>query len=52
MCYGGDSFVFVDPAALVAARAGYRVILTEETDWVGGQATDIDIHRVSGVLPR
>src|SRR6516164_203998 len=24
-------------AALVAARAGCRVILTEETDWIGGQ---------------
>jgi uncharacterized protein (DUF1501 family) len=26
-------------AALAAADAGYRVILTEETDWVGGQLT-------------
>lgn len=26
-------------AALAAARAGLRVILTEETDWVGGQLT-------------
>ena len=26
-------------AALAAARAGCRVILTEETDWVGGQLT-------------
>jgi hypothetical protein len=26
-------------AALAAARAGARVILTEETDWVGGQLT-------------
>ena len=26
-------------AALAAARAGYRVILTEETDWIGGQLT-------------
>jgi hypothetical protein len=26
-------------AALAAARAGLRVILTEETDWVGGQVT-------------
>ncbi len=26
-------------AALAAARAGRRVILTEETDWVGGQLT-------------
>jgi hypothetical protein len=26
-------------AALAAARAGYRVLLTEETDWIGGQIT-------------
>lgn len=26
-------------AALAACRAGLRVILTEETDWIGGQAT-------------
>ena len=26
-------------AALAAARAGLRVILTEETDWIGGQLT-------------
>jgi len=26
-------------AALSAARMGYRVILTEETDWIGGQLT-------------
>ena len=26
-------------AALAVARAGYRVILTEETDWIGGQLT-------------
>lgn len=26
-------------AALAAAQAGWRVILTEETDWVGGQLT-------------
>jgi NADPH-dependent 2,4-dienoyl-CoA reductase/sulfur reductase-like enzyme len=26
-------------AALAAARSGSRVILTEETDWVGGQLT-------------
>jgi hypothetical protein len=26
-------------AALAAARAGLRVILTEETDWIGGQVT-------------
>jgi hypothetical protein len=26
-------------AALAAARAGLRVVLTEETDWVGGQLT-------------
>jgi NADPH-dependent 2,4-dienoyl-CoA reductase/sulfur reductase-like enzyme len=26
-------------AALAAARNGMRVILTEETDWVGGQLT-------------
>jgi hypothetical protein len=26
-------------AALAAARAGHRVILTEETDWIGGQLT-------------
>jgi len=26
-------------AALAAARSGYRVILTEETDWIGGQLT-------------
>ena len=26
-------------AALAAARAGRRVLLTEETDWVGGQLT-------------
>jgi hypothetical protein len=26
-------------AALAAARAGVRVILTEETDWIGGQLT-------------
>jgi hypothetical protein len=26
-------------AALAAARAGHRVVLTEETDWVGGQLT-------------
>src|SRR5437764_9102578 len=26
-------------AALAAARAGARVILTEETDWIGGQLT-------------
>src|SRR5690349_14796588 len=26
-------------AALAAARAGLRVILSEETDWVGGQLT-------------
>src|SRR5262245_26949683 len=26
-------------AALAAARAGRRVILTEETDWIGGQLT-------------
>ena len=26
-------------AALAAARAGMRVILTEETDWIGGQLT-------------
>jgi len=26
-------------AAIAAARTGYRVILTEETDWIGGQLT-------------
>ena len=26
-------------AALAAAKAGYNVILTEETDWIGGQLT-------------
>jgi NADPH-dependent 2,4-dienoyl-CoA reductase/sulfur reductase-like enzyme len=26
-------------AALAAARAGHRVVLTEETDWIGGQLT-------------
>ena len=26
-------------AALAAARSGSRVILTEETDWIGGQLT-------------
>src|SRR6185312_6957472 len=26
-------------AALAAARNGYRVALTEETDWIGGQLT-------------
>src|SRR5262245_29234222 len=26
-------------AALAAARSGWRVILTEETDWIGGQLT-------------
>jgi hypothetical protein len=26
-------------AALAAAQAGYRVLLTEETDWIGGQLT-------------
>jgi NADPH-dependent 2,4-dienoyl-CoA reductase/sulfur reductase-like enzyme len=26
-------------AALAAAGAGHRVILTEETDWIGGQFT-------------
>jgi hypothetical protein len=26
-------------AALAVARAGYRVLLTEETDWLGGQLT-------------
>src|SRR3954451_12480895 len=26
-------------AALAAARAGRRVILSEETDWIGGQLT-------------
>src|SRR5688500_20294040 len=26
-------------AALAAARAGRRVIMTEETDWIGGQLT-------------
>ena len=26
-------------AALAAARAGYRVIMTEETNWIGGQLT-------------
>src|SRR5436305_476854 len=26
-------------AALAAARAGQQVILTEETDWIGGQLT-------------
>lgn len=26
-------------AALAACRAGLRVVLTEETDWIGGQAT-------------
>lgn len=26
-------------AALAAARAGWRVVLTEETDWLGGQLT-------------
>ena len=26
-------------AALAAARAGYHVIMTEETDWIGGQLT-------------
>ncbi|HEV7980912.1 FAD-dependent oxidoreductase [Amycolatopsis sp.] len=26
-------------AALAAARAGHRVVLTEETDWIGGQST-------------
>ena len=26
-------------AALAAARAGYKVIMTEETDWIGGQLT-------------
>lgn len=26
-------------AALAAARSGYRVVLTEETDWLGGQFT-------------
>ena len=27
-------------AALAAARLGYRVILTEETHWIGGQLTN------------
>ncbi len=26
-------------AAIAAARAGYRVVMTEETDWIGGQLT-------------
>ena len=26
-------------AALAAARAGHQVVLTEETDWIGGQST-------------
>ena len=26
-------------AALASAKAGKRVILTEETDWIGGQLT-------------
>ncbi len=26
-------------AALAVARAGYKVVLTEETDWIGGQLT-------------
>ena len=26
-------------AALAAARTGLRVVMTEETDWVGGQLT-------------
>lgn len=26
-------------AALAASRAGHRVVLTEETDWIGGQST-------------
>ena len=26
-------------AALAAARSGYRVLLTEETRWIGGQFT-------------
>jgi len=26
-------------AALAVARAGYRVLMTEETDWIGGQLT-------------
>jgi len=26
-------------AALAVARAGYRAVLTEETDWIGGQLT-------------
>src|SRR5688572_10191876 len=26
-------------AALAAARSGLRVVMTEETDWVGGQLT-------------
>ncbi|MCS5720213.1 FAD-dependent oxidoreductase [Herbiconiux sp. CPCC 205763] len=44
-------------AALTAARLGQRVVLTEETDWLGGQLTSqgvppdehqwIDSHRIS-----
>ena len=34
----GASFGGVS-AALAAARAGRRVVLTEETGWIGGQAT-------------
>jgi hypothetical protein len=30
-------------AALAAARAGHRVILTEESDWIGGQLTSQSI---------
>ena len=26
-------------AALAAAQAGHRVVLTEESDWIGGQLT-------------
>ena len=36
ICGGGTGGV---AAALAAARAGRRVLLTEETDWIGGQLT-------------
>jgi NADPH-dependent 2,4-dienoyl-CoA reductase/sulfur reductase-like enzyme len=31
-------------AALAAVRNGLRVILTEETDWIGGQLTQQAVH--------
>lgn len=35
-------------AALAIARMGKKVILTEETDWIGGQLTAEDVKKAEG----